>query len=151
MQNVYIGLRRDWTSAWNRNPLDDETEKLHQGQENPGAENICRLKERIATYGCPALILALLEALLGTEPWTRWSRVWTSLASFTSLLVTLKSSGWNTVSSSWGLKSHWQCSYGNCFVFWKVLALHNTRKRLSGHPSWTPHNVCIYPAGWPGV
>lgn len=72
-------------------------------------------------YSCPLLILAFLEALLGTDPWTRWSRVWNASASFAFSLVTQKNSGWNIMSSSSsGLKSHWQCSYGNCFVFWKA-------------------------------
>lgn len=74
MQKVYTGLRGDWTSAWNRNPLGYKTDKLHQGQEIPRAENSWRLKEEIITYACPALTLAFLGALLGTEHWARQSR-----------------------------------------------------------------------------
>lgn len=74
MQKFCIGLRGDWTSAWNKNPLGYKTDKLHQGQEIPWAESSWRLKEEIITYACPALTLAFLGALLGTEHRASWSR-----------------------------------------------------------------------------
>lgn len=114
--------RGDWTSAWLRNPLGYKTDELHQGQEIPWAGNSGRLK-----LSC---VLALFSPLLlrGTTG-LGGPGVWTALAIFTSSLVAQMDCGWNILSPSSGLKSHWPC--GNCSVIWRVLALHRTRKRLS--------------------
>lgn len=131
MQKVYIGLRGDCTSAWNRNPLGYKTDKLHQGQEIPWAENSWRLKEEVITYAYPALTLAFLGALLGTEQWARWSKgsepPWPFLHPHwwhrwtLDEIFPLHHQGWNhTDNVPMGIA-----------VSWSVPALHRTGKRLS--------------------